>query len=117
MSDNQILNVSGDSLSRLKTAMSLADRESAIGWSIQDGRMIFFWTSHESMHPFPVEMPMDRCAEIAMEWLKTAKYPTEPGHDGDNERGWRCFTEEWGHVSHMYQAFVAVEPYWLMFGK
>lgn len=119
MSDNRILNVNGESLERLKIAMSLAGESKAVGFANDEDRLVFFWTKHEAMRPFPSPLNMDRCAEVAFDWLQsTAKYGQQPDHDGDNEKGWRCFTEGWGQIAKFgYAAFIAVEPCWMMYGK
>ena len=50
-------------------------------------------------------------------WLKDTHYGGAPDHDGDNGKGYRIFNEAWGHVCGMYEAFVGIEPAWLMYGK
>lgn len=50
-------------------------------------------------------------------WLKEADYGSQPDTDGHNSKGWRIFNEGWGHVCGMWQAFVAIEPEWLTYGK
>lgn len=123
MSDNSVLRVSGETLERLKAVMGLADYKTAKGYatSVVDGRsrIVFFWADYESMVPFPTALTTDQLADIAMSWLKNeATYGQEPDHDGDNEKGWVCFSEACGHVRPFgWQAFIAVEPLWLMFGK
>jgi hypothetical protein len=119
MASNPILNVNGEDLERLKAVFGLARYDTALGYGIQNGRIAFFWTQHDKMIPFPAKLSMDRCAELAFDWLQSgATYPSEPGHDGDNHKGWRCFTEGWGHIEPFgYPAFLAVEPHWIMYGK
>lgn len=50
-------------------------------------------------------------------WLEAVEYGPEPNHDGDNKKGWRVFNERYSHVSGLWQAFVAIEPVWLEYGK
>lgn len=50
-------------------------------------------------------------------WLDDTSYGTQPDHDGDNDKGWRIYNEAWGHVAGLWQAFAAIEPVWLMYGK
>ncbi|MBU0582219.1 MAG: hypothetical protein KKB66_02475 [Alphaproteobacteria bacterium] len=45
MSDNRILNVNGESLERLKIAMSLAGESKAVGFANDEDRLVFFWTN------------------------------------------------------------------------
>lgn len=119
MADNPILNVSGDELSRLETVLGLAGEREAIGWAIDKNRLVFFKYSHPKMTPLPGPADMTRCAQLAMDWLSSgAVYPREPDIDGDVGKGWRCYCEDWGHVADFHAAaFVAIEPYWMMFGK
>lgn len=63
--------------------------------------------------------PMDLEASVtnAMGWLSNIEYPKEPGIDGDCKKGWRAFTESWGHVCGSHDAIVAIQPVWAMYGK
>lgn len=63
-------------------------------------------------------MNVEKVTEFAWGCLESNK-PTakEPDHDGDNDKGFRLFTESWGQVFGEYQAFVAIEPIWAMYGK
>jgi len=118
MSDNPILNVSGRGLERLQTVLRLTEHSKARGYVTTENKIVFFWCDHKEMIPFPAETPTEDCARIAINWLDGVKYHNEPDIDGDCERGWRCFTEGWGHIKpYGYPAFIAVEPYWLMYGK
>lgn len=119
-----ILNVNGDSLSRLKNAMKLLDTWESniikiVGFTIDDdNRFILFEYPHKSMTPFPAPMELDFAATMAYEWLKTAKYPSEPDHDGDNGRGWRLYKEDWGRISkYGHGSVCAIEPMWIEYGK
>lgn len=67
--------------------------------------------------PFPAPLTAEQAVETVKSWLNTADYGNQPDHDGDNGRGWRIYNESWGHVDGMWQAFVAIEPAWLMYGK
>lgn len=119
MASNPILNVNGETLERLKAVFALAPWDAALGYAIDDGRIVFFWVEHPKMVPFPTKLGMDRCAEVANDWLQGgATYPKKPGHDGSNRKGWRCYTESCGQIESLgYQAFLAVEPHWIMYGK
>lgn len=118
MPDNVVLRVNGEGLDRLKTVMKLAEWPYAVGYAVSGDCFVLFWTKHESMTAFPTRLTMDRCAEIAFDWLKEADYGKQPDHDGDNEKGWLCFTEAWGHVApYGWQAFIAVKPCWMLYGK
>jgi hypothetical protein len=119
MSDNKILRVSGEGLEKLKVVLSLCDNQKAIGYHAIKEQITFFWSNHEQATLFPSPLHLDRVAELASDWLATsAHYGPAPDHDGDNERGWLCFTQNWGHIEPFgWQAFIAIKPLWLMFGK
>ena len=70
------------------------------------------------MIPFPGPTNPEFLASFIEIWLKNAEYCREPDHDGDNGRGWYMYTEGWGHIDgYGYQAFLAVETHWIMYGK
>lgn len=118
MPSNPIVNVNGETLERLKVAMSFFDSV-AIGYAIdQEKGLVFFKADGKDMTPLPGPMDLDACAEIAFEWLKCAHYGDQPDHDGDNEKGWRCYCDDWGHIDKFgWRTFMAVQPMWIMYGK
>lgn len=92
----------------------------AIGYRIDAGItpiLIFYWAETKSMIPFPVALSEEEFADMAHKWLSLVDYGPQPDHDGDNDKGWRIYNEAWGHVHDEWQAFVAVEPAWAMYGK
>lgn len=119
--DWPVLNMNGRSLTQLKNLMALVQGFPAHGFAIDVDRnlIVFFkYADIEGATPFPVPLGYERCAEIAWDWLQSVTYPDEPDHDGDNAKGWRCFTEAWGQIeTYGYASFLAVTPEWLMFGK
>jgi hypothetical protein len=124
MSGSQsILNVNGESLSRLQQAMSLLDtwetgKLKIVGFTVDDNRFVLFEFAHEKMTPLPTPMPVSFVASMIHEWLKTAEYPAEPDQDGSNERGWRLYKESWGRINKFGWGSVgAVEPMWIEYGK
>lgn len=128
MSSNPILNVSGTGAARLRTVMGLADeRDPAaaerrplriLGYAVDAGRLVLFRYDDPKMVPFPCPISVDRAADIASDWLLGADYGEEPDHDGSNEKGWRCFRDTWGRIDGMGSAaFLAVEPFWVEYGK
>ncbi len=119
MPDNMRFDVNGEGIQRLKTALSLAPKNKAIGYAVTpENRFVLFWDEDEGMTPFPSPLSIERAAELAFDWLQTADYGRQPDHDGDNEEGWRAFNEPWGHVQpYGWKAFAAVEPCWMMYGK
>lgn len=79
--------------------------------------LILLWSHERDAQPLPE--PLDHLAAVkfAKAWLKKANYGREPGHDGSNGKGWRVFTEDWGHVADHYYAIVGIQPAWAMYGK
>ena len=68
--------------------------------------------------PLPFPLTATAAADYVWHWLTTAAgYGRAPDHDGDNEKGWRVYNEQWGHVAGNHYAFVAVQPVWAMYGK
>lgn len=65
--------------------------------------------------PFP--LAADKAAMFIADWLESLVYGRQPDHDGDNGKGWRLFTEGWGHVAGNHYAIIAAQPAWAMYGK
>jgi hypothetical protein len=118
-----LLEVNGDSLFRLQKAMELLDLWEAgkftiVGFTIDENRIVLFEYPHSSMTPFPAPMPVSFVAAMVHAWLTTATYPEEPDHDGDNERGWRLYKEDWGRIDKFEHGSVcAIEPMWIEYDK
>ena len=51
------------------------------------------------------------------DWLAGLPWNAEPDIDGECSKGWRIFTEGWGHVGGDHYAAFAVQPVWMMHGK
>ena len=81
------------------------------------GRLVLFRASHSSMVPFPSPMDALQVEPMVRSWLEQAAYGPQPDHDGDNREGWRVYNEAWSHVAGLWEAFVAIEPIWLLLGK
>lgn len=84
-------------------------------------RMVFFFSPDPAAlsekTAFPFRMDADGAADFAARWLAEVKYPKEPDHDGDNERGWRLRTDEQGHSGEDLYSIAVVAPVWIMYGK
>lgn len=121
MSDNKILKVTGESLDRLKIVLSMSDQYRVHGYTIDkdNKRMVLFWVAHPSATMFPTPMSLDTAASMIYDWIQNgAEFGKQPDHDGDNEKGWYAYTEGWGRIEdYGYQAFLAIEPRWMMYGK
>ena len=82
--------------------------------------LFFFNYAEGECIPFPFPLSWQRAADLAWDWLTTqAKYPSCDHNDSDviEEKGWRVYTEFWGHVGAYHSAIVAVKPAWAWFGK
>ena len=85
-----------------------------------DVRLILFWSDQSINDPinrFPAVMGPAELEPIIKAWLAERQYPPEPDHDGSNHKGWRVYNEQWGKVNDEWQAFAAIEPVWLEYGK
>lgn len=125
---NPILNVNGRTIGRLHTAFQLSYWDTAVGWSENDKKLLFYWVNPNSntiKYPdfqlFPVPLDQQAMADMAWAWLQKFSLEDHANlyNDGDvwDERGWRVWSEDWGHVNGRYQAFIAVEPYAIWIGK
>jgi hypothetical protein len=84
----------------------------------KDKGLIFYWADsspHMTKLPFP--MTLEQAADFAVGWLDHADYGNRPSFDGDSAKGWRLYTESWGHIGGDHYAFAAVQPVWAMYGK
>lgn len=79
--------------------------------------LILFWSEHEIATKLPFPLDMKKSVDFAANWLEQVAYGKQPDHDGDNGKGFRVFNEAWGHVLGHWQAFVAIQPVWAMYGK
>jgi hypothetical protein len=79
--------------------------------------LIFLWHAEGNAQELLYPVYAKSAVELAKGWLKNVNYGNEPDHDGDNERGWRIFTEAWGHVAGRHYAIIGIQPAWAMYGK
>lgn len=79
--------------------------------------LIFLWSAEGDSTPLPFPLDLEGATQFAKHWLEVADYGPQPDHDGDNRKGWRIFTEEWGHVAYYHFAIVGIQPAWAMYGK
>lgn len=84
-------------------------------------RLIFAWGGQadgsKPYTPFPFKADVKFCADFAEKWLSNTDYTDQPDHDGDNGKGFRVYTTDWGFVDGHRYAICAVEPAWAMYGK
>lgn len=79
--------------------------------------LILLWGAERDAVQLPYPLDLKEAVTFVVGWLAHADYGIEPDHDGDNGKGWRVFTEAWGHVAGHHYAVVAVQPAWAMYGK
>jgi hypothetical protein len=126
VSDNFLFDLTGVPLEKsMEIAFLGSSNRKAVGWTEEDmeggvPRLILYWTETDKSHDmtrFPA--PLDAAAVVAVvrHWLGAVKYAPEPDPDGDNSKGCRVHNEAWGRVGGRWQAFVAIEPVWLEYGK
>jgi hypothetical protein len=128
--DNFFIDVTSEGRSNLERALGIAFSRysSAYFWreDRREGsdlpRLVLSWVRDlkpsEGWHPFPTPVDAAAATDVVARWLEAAAYGGQPDHDGDNGKGWRVYTESWGHVApYDYRALVAVEPRWAMYGK
>ena len=107
----------------LKLALDVAtvDHKKVVGWRQEDRqgstRLVLYWTETGRGNPLPAPLEGEAIVSFVQSWLNAANYGRQPDHDGDNGRGCRVYNESWGHIDREWQAFIAIEPAWLMYGK
>ncbi len=118
--DNTLINIQSEGRKNFERAMQIAASRwnTTVGFRIYENKMVLYWTKSDKTILLPYEMNIEKITEFAWGWLEATK-PTakEPDHDGDNDKGFHLFTESWGQVFGEYQAYVAIEPIWAMYGK
>jgi hypothetical protein len=137
--DNFSFDITGAPL-ELSLQVAFSDHKTAVGWadwprhellphgSVVSPRLVLFWTHPTSLgelwhggkieyNKFPTALPYDDCVTMVKRWLGTVEYGEQPDHDGDNGKGWRVYNEAWTHVGDRWEAFVAIEPEWIWYGK
>lgn len=96
--------------------------EDASGKGYMVPRLLLFWCNPETSkvkgyNRFICKSNAAEVSPMVEKWLRGVEYGPEPDHDGTNAKGWRVYNENWGHVAGMWEAFAAIEPAWLMYGK
>ncbi len=79
--------------------------------------LVLLWHEEHGSQAFPFGIDVHLATDFVKGWLAQVDYGREPDHDGDNGKGWRVFTESWGHVAGHIYTVVAVQPAWAMYGK
>ena len=118
MADNFSFDITGVPLDK-SLAVATHNNNKVVAWRIdKDGkRLILYWAEHESATKLPAPLGGDAVETFVRSWLESVDYGQRPDIDGSTARGWRIYNEYWGHIDHQWQAFVAIEPTWLEYGK
>lgn len=82
-----------------------------------DETLILLWHEQKDALKLPYPLELEDAIHFVKGWLKKISYEEEPNHDGSNGKGWRVFTEQWGHVAGHHYAIVGIQPKWAMYGK
>lgn len=97
------------------------DQDTSVG-SDQPGvktLILLSMPEHDSQElPFPLSL--EQATAFVGDWLESLddkEFEPQPDHDGSNYRGWRMFTDCWGHVAEFHCGIVGVQPVWSMYGK
>ena len=127
-SDNAIFNVNGIGLERLRQTLQLAiGSKTIMGYRISPVKGFILidtiFNRDEISIKFPSPLNAALVASIVFEWLGSdlAKnincegWDADSDHDGDNELGWRVYTEDWGYVDG--ETAIAIKPAYLWYGK
>lgn len=122
MPDNFRFDISGGGVLKDALAIAFSYTQSAKGYRIdvREGhptRLVFYGYDSPKMLPFPAPLGSEETESIIKTWLKLLDYGSEPDIDGSVSKGFRVYNEDWGHVAREWQAFMAVEPAWLLHGK
>jgi len=129
--DNPIININGLDKDRLRTAMQLVIEDKAVGWAETNGEngqpvLILYWITRrndDNYNKFLSPLNRDQMADVAWDWLQSLDKDSAWTHNTINDpdiqidRGWRIYTEAWGHINNQHQAFIAIEPHSLWIGK
>lgn len=127
--DNRIFNVNGRTKDRLKKAIDLImdDWQGIEAWEINAKGFILKWHAKENNeNKFPVPLKSSTIVDIVWDWLNSEQgrefktidgWDRDADHDGHNERGWRVYCEDWGHVGDDHYAICAVVPVYIWYGK
>lgn len=115
--DNFRIDVTSQGERHLAAVFDIVAKYKIIGYSVEDGVLIFYWSEHPAMTKLPFTLDAKGAVDFVTRWLAEQDYGDEPDHDGSNGKGWRAYNEAWGHVKNRWQALVAIHPVWAMYGK
>jgi hypothetical protein len=142
--DNKLFNINGKTKEQLEKAINLllldeyGNDNKVAGWyiNIDKGLVLTWYVGPEyNAKAFTDNMGNPRkitgkeLVEILWNWLnsedsktiKLGKWETNADHDGDNDLGWRLYTEDWGCINTKHSidhySIAAFKPVYLWYGK
>lgn len=68
----------------------------------------------------PYAFDCKAAADLVWGWLQSKSdedYKDFLDHDGSNGKGYKVYSEDWGHVAGSHYAFVGIIPIWAWYGK
>lgn len=146
--DNRIFDINGKTKKQLELAVKLLllneydENQKVKGWYFKENKgLILTWYVGDGYKAQPFTDRMGNISPISdielvnilWEWLQSDQSKTVKSSDTtwdyefidsdvSNERGWRLYTEEWGHISENggscdHYSFAAFKPAYLWYGK
>lgn len=128
--DNQIFDVNGETkeqlLKTIELALLIPYKRSLNGWEFDPKKGFILSTYGDKMNKFPVAVSAEIITDMVWDWLQTDEaknvpardsWDTDYDHDGHNDKGWRAYLEEWGHIGDRWGAILCVKPCYLWYGK
>lgn len=80
--------------------------------------LMLLWSWEKGARELPYPMKIEDAIAFVKGWLANVGDPgPSPDIDGDLGRGWRVFTEAWGHVAGCSYAICGVQAIHAMYGK
>jgi hypothetical protein len=80
--------------------------------------LILCWNDEDGAARLPFPLKAADAVPFVTGWLASeGDAGPVPDHDGDNDKGWRVFTDHWGHVAGCHYAIAGIQAQWAMYGK
>lgn len=129
--DNPVFNVNGKGRDLLIKTLALAFEQRQIrapfGFKIDlEKGIVLFWAQHVEATPFLGTPTIEALADMLLSELEATiwvglpfeNWDADPDdHDVKTDKGWRAYTEDWGHAGGHHTAFLIVRPVFLWYGK
>lgn len=104
----------------LEIAFATSPNGKAWGYKSTKDTLVFAWNkaAGKNFVPFVTPIGPEQAYDIVKSWCEeVADYGKEPHWDGESKKSHRVYCEDWGHVEGNAYAFVAIQPYWAVYGK